>query len=63
MKQNLYVFSLYRNPDLDYAINDCLRTEMAAVQAEDMSVSFVFEGDLYLWRNSHDLLTTNMFLT
>ena len=24
MRQNLYVFSLYRNPDLDYWIFDCM---------------------------------------
>ena len=36
MRQNLYVFSLYRNPDLDDRIFDCLLTSMAAVQAEDV---------------------------
>ena len=30
VRQNLYVFSLYRNPDLDYRIFDCLLTSMAA---------------------------------
>ena len=32
-RQNFYVFSLYRNPDLDDRIYDCLLTAMAAVQA------------------------------
>ena len=30
-RQNFYVFSLYRNPDLDDRIYDCLLTAMAAV--------------------------------
>ena len=33
VRQNLYVYSLYRNPDLDDRIFDCLLTSMAAVQA------------------------------
>ena len=46
-RQNLYVYSLYRNPDLDDLIFYCLLASMAAVQAEDVRASFV--GDL----NSH----------
>ena len=46
VRQNLHVFSLYRNPDLDDRIFDCLQTSMAAVQAEDVSASFQFVGDL-----------------
>ena len=46
VRQNLYVFSLYRNPDLDDQIFDCLITSMAAVQAEDIRASFLFVGDL-----------------
>ena len=46
VKQNLYVYSLYRNPDLDDRIFDCLLTSMAAVQAEDVRASFRFVGDL-----------------
>ena len=42
----LYVFSLYRNPDIDDRIFDCLLTSMAAVQAEDVRASFLFVGDL-----------------
>ena len=45
-RQNLHVFSLYRNPDLDDRIYDCLLTSMAAVQAEDVCASFLFVGDL-----------------
>ena len=39
-RQNLYVLSFYRNPDLDGRIFDCLLTSMAAVQAEDVLASF-----------------------
>ena len=45
-RQNLYVFSLYRNPDLDDHILDCSLAAMAAVQAEDVRASFLFVGDL-----------------
>ena len=44
--QNLYVYSLHRNPDLDDLIFDCLLSSMAAVQAEDVSASFLFMHDL-----------------
>ena len=46
VRQNLYVFSHYRNPDLDDRVFDCLLTSMAAVQAEDVLASFLFVGDL-----------------
>ena len=46
VRQNLYVFSLYRNLDLDDRIFDCLLTSLAAVQAEDGRASFLFVGDL-----------------
>ena len=46
VKQNLYMYSLYRNPDLDERILDCLLVSMAAVQAEDVRASFLFVGDL-----------------
>ena len=36
------MFDLYRNPDLDDRIVDCLLTSMAAVQAEDVRASFLF---------------------
>ena len=40
------VYSLYRNPDLDDRIFDCLLSSMAAVQADDVRASFLFVGDL-----------------
>ena len=46
VRQNLYVHSLYRNPDLEDRIFDCLLALMAAVQAEDVGASFLFAGDL-----------------
>ena len=46
VRQNFYVFSLYRNPDPNDRIFDCLLTSMAAVQAEDVRASFLFVGDL-----------------
>ena len=46
VRQNLYVFSVYRNPDLDDGIFDCLLTSEAAVQAGDVSASFLYVGDL-----------------
>ena len=46
VRQNLYVYSLYRNPHLDDRIFDCLLSSMAAVQAEDVRASFLFVGDL-----------------
>ena len=46
VRQNLYVYSLYRNPDLHDRIFDCLLESMAAVQAEDVRASFLFVGDL-----------------
>ena len=46
VRQNLYVYSLYRNPDLDDQIFYCLLASMAAVQAEVIRASFLFVGDL-----------------
>ena len=46
VRQNLYVYSLYRNPDLDDRIFDCLLASMAVVQAEDVPGSFLFACDL-----------------
>ena len=46
VRQNLYVYSLYHNPDLDDRIFDCLLASMAGVQAEDVRASFLFVGDL-----------------
>ena len=46
VRQNFHELSLYRNPDLDDRIFDCLLTSMAAVQAEDGRASFLFMGNL-----------------
>ena len=46
MRDRTYVFRFYRNPDQDDLIFVCLLTLMAAVQAEDVRVSFLFVGDL-----------------
>ena len=46
VRLNLYVYSLYRNPDLDDRIFDNLLASMAAVQAEDVRATFLFVGDL-----------------
>ena len=46
VRQSIYVHSLYRNPDLDDWIFDCLLASMAAVQAEDVRASFLFVGAL-----------------
>ena len=46
VRQNLYVFGLYRNPDLGNPIFDYLLAIMAAVQTEDNRASFLFVGDL-----------------
>ena len=46
VRQNLYVFSLYHNPDQDDRIFYCLLTSMAAVQAEDVHASFLLVFDL-----------------
>ena len=40
------MYSLYRNPDLDDRIFDCLLELIAAVQAEDVRASFLFVGEL-----------------
>ena len=53
---NFYIFSLYRNPDLDGSIYDCLIDRIATVQESDRRASFVFVGDLNAhhrdWLNS-----------
>ena len=46
VRQNIYVFSIYRNPDLDDRNFDFLLALMAAVQTEDIRASFLFVGDL-----------------
>ena len=53
---NFYIFCLYRNPDLDDSIYDCLLVSMAAIQSCDKKASFIFVGDLNAhhvdWLNS-----------
>ena len=53
---NFYLCSIYRNPDLDDAIFDCLLTTMAKIQGDDRKASFVFIGDFNAhhreWLNS-----------
>ena len=46
LRQNFYVYSLYRNPGQDDRIYDCLLSSMAAVQAQNVRASFLFVGDL-----------------
>ena len=46
VRQNLYVYSLYRINDIDDRIFDYLLASMAAEQAEDVRASFLFVGDL-----------------
>ena len=46
VRHNLYVYNLYRKPDLDGRIFRCLLASMVAVQAEDVRASFLFVGDL-----------------
>ena len=46
VRQNIHVFSIYRNPDRDDRIFVCLLAAMAAEQAEDVRASFLFVGDL-----------------
>ena len=42
VRPNLYVYSLYRNPDLDDRIFDNSLASLAAVLAEDVRASFLF---------------------
>ena len=62
VRQNFYVFSLYRNPNLYDQIFDSLLTPMATVQAEDVRASSLFVGDL---KGHHlewlDSTTTNCY--
>ena len=40
------MFSLYRNPDIDYMTVDCLLAIKATVQVEDVRAFFLFVGEL-----------------
>ena len=46
VRQNFYVYSLYRNPEIDDGNFYCLLASIAAVQADDVRASFPFVGDL-----------------
>ena len=46
VRHNLYVYSVYGNPDLDDHIFSCLLASIPAVQAEHVCASFLFVGDL-----------------
>ena len=46
LRQNFYVYCLYRNLDQDERIYNCLLTSMAAVQAKDVRASFLFVSEL-----------------
>ena len=42
---NVYIFSIYRNPDLDDSIYDCLLSSIASIQSKDVKSSIIFVGD------------------
>ena len=46
VRQNHYVFSLYRNPDQDGQIFYCLLASMATLHDEDIRASYMFWGNL-----------------
>ena len=53
---NFYIFSIYRNPDANDSIFDCLLSSMASIQQNDVRSSFLFLGDFNAhhreWLNS-----------
>ena len=53
---NFYLFSIYRNPDANDSIFDCLLVSMATIQENDRKASIVFVGDFNAhhreWQNS-----------
>ena len=42
---NFYLFSVYRNPDADDSIFDCLLISMAMIQEKDSKAAFLYLGD------------------
>ena len=42
---NFYIFNLYRNPNADDSIYDCLLSSYIAIQEEDRKACFLFMGD------------------
>lgn len=53
---NHYIFSLYRNPDANNNLYDCLLNALALIQSVDVKSSFIFLGDVNAhhqeWLNS-----------
>ena len=53
---NFYLFSIYRNPDANDDIYDCLTNSMASIQENDRKAAFLFVGDFNAhhreWLNS-----------
>ena len=53
---NFYLFSVYRNPNANDHIYDCLLNSMAAIQGNDRKAAFLFVGDFNAhhreWLNS-----------
>ena len=49
--QNCYIFSVYRSPNADCTIFDCLLLAMGVIQESDRRASFVFVGDF----NAHHM--------
>ena len=53
---NFYLFSIYRNPDANDEIFDCLLNSMAFIQENDRKAAFLFVGDFNVhhreWLNS-----------
>ena len=53
---NFYLFSIYRNPDANDDIYDCLRNSMSYIQENDRKAAFLFVGDFNAhhreWLNS-----------
>ena len=44
-RQNFYVFGVYRSPNTDDRVYDCLLSSMARIQTEDSKAVFCFVGD------------------
>lgn len=42
---NIYLFSIYCNPDVDDSLYDCPLTRMAAIQENDKKALFLFAGE------------------
>ena len=42
---NIYIFALYRNPNHDDSIYDCILERIAMAQSQDPKASFIIYGD------------------